>query len=74
MIDSLKIIFRNRNKKPIEITLKNQTTPNKKSTQFLGAYWQSKSKSKKNNKYYQVVAGKKWGGDWKTLKRLYSAI
>ena len=33
-----------------------------------------RAKAKRTLNTIRVVAGKKWGGDWKTLKKLYSTI
>ena len=65
--------------------LVNEIIPSKKSTQFLGVALdirlnleehinKLRAKAKRALKSIKEVAGKKWGGDQKTLKKLYSAI
>ena len=67
------MIFRKRNKEPIEIKLRNQMIPCKESNQFLGMTVDSRlngeehtntvrAKAKRAFNTIRVVAGKKWGG------------
>ena len=69
----------------MEIMLGNQTLPYKESTQFLEMTldsrmnWEehidkTRAKPKRALNIIRIVAGKKWGADRKTLKKLYSAI
>ena len=79
--------FRKRNKELIEIMLRNEIIPSKESTQFLGMAidsrlnWEEhtvltklRANAKRALSTIKVVAGKKWVGDRKTLKKLYIAI
>ena len=79
------MIFRKREEEPLEITLGNHKIPQKESTQFLGMTldsrlnWEehiekTRAKAKRALNIIKIVAGKKWGADRKTLKKLYSAI
>ena len=79
------MVFRKRNEEPLEIMLRNEFIPSKESTQFLGMTLDSRlnweehinklrTKAKRELNIIKVVAGRKWGGDQKTLKKLYSAI
>ena len=77
------MIFRKRNKEPMEIILRNQIIPCKQSTQFLGMTLDSRLnldehidrvKAERALKTIKVVAGKKKGKYQRTLKRLYSAV
>ena len=76
---------RRRNEEPIEITLSNKIIPSKESTQFLGKTLNCRlnlkehidrvrAKEKKPLNTIKVVADKKWGEDYRTLKRLYSVV
>ena len=71
----------------MKITLRNQTITYKESTQFLGIKLDSRlnwnwkeyiyrvtAKGKTALNTINVLAGKMWGRDQITLKRLYSAI
>ena len=82
---TVNMIFRKRNEEPIEIMLRNKIILYKENTHFLGMTLDSRlnweehikklrAKAKWSLKTLKVVAGKKWGGDWKTLKILYSKI
>ena len=81
------MIFRKRRKRnrAIENLLRNENIFFQESTQFLGVTLDSilnmeehinnlKAKAKTALNTIKVVAGKKWGGDRKTLKKLYSEI
>ena len=75
------MVFKKKNKEPLEIMLRNEIIPSKESTQFLEMTLDSKQiklwgtyKAKRALNTIKVVAGKKWGGDWTTLRKLYSAI
>ena len=64
------------NDKPMEITLRNQTILYKKSTliNLEEHIVRIRAKAKQALNNMKVVAGKWWGGEWKTLNKLYSAI
>ena len=74
-----------REEEVMEIMLGNQTISYKESTKFLGMTldsrlnWEehidkTRAKAKRALNIIKIVAGKKWGADRKTLKKLYSAI
>ena len=81
---TVNMIFRKRNKEPMKITLRNQIIPYQKRTQFLGMTldirlnWEEhidrvRIKAKRPINITKVITGKKWGGDQKNLKIMYSA-
>ena len=76
---------RKKNKEPIEIMRKNKIILSKERTQFLGMTLDSRlnwekhinnlrANAKRPLNTIRVLAGKKWGGYPKTLKKFYSAI
>ena len=76
---------RKRNDEPIEVMLRNISIPSKNSAQVLGITLDSRlnweehinklrAKVKRALNTIREVAEKKWGIDWKILKKLYSEI
>ena len=65
---------RKRNEEPMEIFLRKKIVPNKDSTQFMGMNLEEHIERVRVLNTIKVVAGKKWGGDHRTLKKLYSAV
>ena len=70
---TVRIIFRKRNEKPIEIMLRNEIIPSIESTKFLGITLDSRlkweehinklrAKAKRALNTIKVAAGEKWGG------------
>ena len=78
------MIFRKRNEEPTEIMLRNEIISSKESTHLgmtLGSRlnWEEHinkliAKAKRALNTIKVVAGKKWRGDRKPPKKLYSVI